>query len=705
MTTSFLRSCFISSRLLLVTLVGLTAFLSSTPTKAQRAQSSARAGVVSKVAWDEDGQHVDFTNAGKRYRFDLLKQTKTELAQEQADESDSESDATPRRRTRGADPNQGNTGKYLGRPSRGRQYTQVESPDGKWIAEYVDWNLVLKNKADEQTVAVTTDGNENVHYGTASWVYGEELNQNKAMWWTADSKKIIYYKFDDTDVEKFYLLRGWSEINTELYPEYYAKAGASNPIAELFVYDLESKKSQRIDVGGSGDEYIYGIRLSPDNDVMLVNWTDRLQQNLKVLAIDLETGECRTVVEETQPTWQTNSPKMTFLKDQQRFIWPTDKSGFTHYELRDLSGKFYHTITSGDFQIGSFQVMEDDELISFVANSSPANPYYQQYHLVNLDGTEQRRVTTLEHHHSNFQLSPDRKWLIAQYEEVNRPPCTALYQTDGTFVANLAETDPATAANLAEMFSFKSDDGKFDIYGVLYKPRDFDASKSYPIINALYGGPGSNEFRASYVSRPRPECEEGYLVVKVNNRGTGGRGKAFLGATYLRLGDIDIQDHADAIRELRKRSYVDGDRVGIVGHSYGGFMAAMGIMKHPDVYTCAVDRAGPTDWRNYDTIYTERYMSTPQLNKNGYDTGRAMTYVKDFKGKLLIMHGMLDDNVHPNNAFQLIEALDKANKPYESRFWPNGGHGLGRGASQTQREFFQRHLQPAVATEANADSE
>ena len=658
---------------------------------AQRGRPAKGPGVVSKVVWNEDGKSVEFTNEGKRFKFDFESKEKTEVESKKGGDR-----ARPAiRRRRRPSQEQGNSGTYVGRPSRGRPYTKVNSPDGRRQAQYEDWNLVLENKESKEIVDVTTDGDENIRYGTASWVYGEELNQIKAMWWSADSKKIVYYKFDDTNVDQFYLIRGWSEINTKLYPEYYAKAGANNPIAELFIYDLESKESTRVDVGGSGEEYIYGIRLSPLGDTMLVNWTDRLQQHLKVMTIDLESGKCKTIIEEKQPTWQTNSPTMTFFEDKKRFLWPSDKTGFTHYEIRDLSGEKFETVTQGDFQISTFKVLEDDNLMSFVANSSSTNPYFMQYHLVDLDGKNQRRVTTLEHHHSNFQLSPDQKWLIAQYEEVNLPPSTALYSTDGQFVANLAESDPESAANLAEMFTFKSDDGKFDIYGVLYKPEDFDESKSYPIINALYGGPGSREISASYVSRTRPECSRGYLVAKVNNRGTGGRGKAFLGSTYLRLGDVDIQDHADAIRMLRKRPYIDGDRVGIVGHSYGGFMAALGIFKHPDVYTAAVDRAGPTDWRNYDTIYTERYMSTPQLNKKGYDTGAAMTYVKDFKGKLLIMHGMLDDNVHPNNAFQLIEALDKAGKPYESRFWPNGGHGLGRGAGTTQSEFFDRVLKPA----------
>jgi dipeptidyl-peptidase-4 len=434
-------------------------------------------GIVSNVEWSEDARSVEFYADGKRFQFDLENSKKSLLEPK----DDGEENATeppkvrmPRRRGR---TDSGLTGKYLDRPTRGRQYTRVESPDGKWEAQYKDWNLILENKETKAIVNVTTDGNEQVHYGTASWVYGEELDQNKAMWWTPDSKKILYYKFDDTKVEKFYLLRGWSKINTELYPEYYAKAGASNPIAELFIYDLESEKTTRVDIGGSGEEYIYGIRSSPAGDVMMLNWTDRLQQNMKVLTIDLETGDCTPIIEETQSTWQTNSPGMTFLRDKQRFLWPTDKTGFTHYELRDLTGKHYYTVTQGQFQISSFNVMEDENLMSFIANSPTTNPYYKQFYLVDLDGKNQRRVTTLDYHHSNFQLSPDRKWLIAQYEEVNRPPCTALYKTDGTFVANLAESDPSTAANLAESCYFKSHDGKLDKKGNIKNPKKIYTTK------------------------------------------------------------------------------------------------------------------------------------------------------------------------------------------------------------------------------------
>ena len=666
------------------------------PGEAQRGGRGARTaqpGTVSRVVWSEDGASLSFTDQGQRYRLDLATLEREKVEEKKPKSDEARPVQTRRRRGRGA--SGASTGKYVGRPTRGRQYTQVDSPDGVWEAHYRDWNVVLVDKKTGESVEVTTEGNADVHFGTASWVYGEELGQTRAMWWTPDSKKIVFYRFDDRGVKPFHLVRGWSEVETTHYPEFYPKAGAKNPAASLLVYDVATKTTVPIAAGGGSEEYVFNVHASPDGTMMIVHWTDRLQHDLKVMEMDLETGTCRVIVEEHQDTWQTNDPGMRFLADGQTFLWRTDKTGFTHYELRDLEGQEHGPVTSGAFQTSRIEFVDEDaKLVGFTGYSSDANPYFLQYHIVGLDGSAQRRVTTLEHHHSNFSLSPDKKWLVAQYEEVDLPPCTALYSTDGQVIATLAKSDPSTAAHLAEMFTFRSDDDRFDVYGVLYKPTGFDEAKSYPLINALYGGPGSNEISARYVGSERAECKRGYCVVKVNNRGTGNRGKAFLGAAYLRLGDIDIQDHADAVRLLAERAYIDGDRVGITGHSYGGFMAAMGIFKHPDVYTASVVGSGVTDWRNYDTIYTERYMSTPQLNKAGYDAGRAMTYVDGFKGHVLIMHGMVDDNVHPTNAFQLIAAMDAAGKPYESRFFPNGGHGLGRGSSQTKWEFFDRVLQP-----------
>ena len=292
--------------------------------------------------------------------------------------------------------------------------------------------------------------------------------------------------------------------------------------------------------------------------------------------------------------------------------------------------------------------------------------------------------------YSRFNLSPDGKCFTAQYEDINTPPSTALFSNEGERVKVLAQ-DEKPEKHLSELFSFKAEDGKTILYGVLHKPKDFDPFQKYPLILSVYGGPDSRAVSNRYQNGHR-YCERGYMVAQIDNRGTSGRGKAFKAAAYKKLGDVDIGDQADGIRYLMTRPYVDAERIGIVGHSYGGYMAAMGIVKHPDVFTVAVDRAGVTDWRNYDSIYTERYMSLPQDNEEGYDNGSAMKFVKNLKerNKLLIMHGMVDDNVHPNNAWQFIDALDKAKVKYESRFFPTGTHGFG--GSDTQWEFFDRWL-------------
>lgn len=676
-------------RAFLLALAALAGILACDPAAAAqhgRRNSPAGPGTVADVKWSPDGKAVFYTSEGQRYRLDL-----THFRSEAADNGADHDAVAP---SRAAGQGSASTGNYVGSPVRGRQYTQVDSPDGKWEAHYRDWNLVLVPKDGGKEVSVTTDGNESIHFGTASWVYGEELDQRTAMWWTPDSSKLLYYRFDDSGVTPFHLVTGWTEINTTYYPEFYPKAGAPNPAASLLVYDLATKKSRAIDAGGGSEEYLYGVIASPDGSTMMVHWTDRLQHDMKLLAMDLKNGKCRTVVAEHQDTWQDNSPWLRFLADGRRFLWQTDKSGYTHYELRDLDGKLLHPVTAGEFQTGGIDFIDEEAgLVGFTAYSSPANPYFLQYHLVGLDGKKPRRVTSLELHHSNFALSPDGAWLVAQAEDVDVPPVTVLYRAkDGERVATLAEADPASAAGLAEMFHFPAADGSFEIYGVLYKPADFDPARKYPVIHSLYAGPGSVEFDCGYVASARRECERGYLLVNAGSRGSGNRGKAFLGATYLRLGVVEMGDQADAIRFLRQRPYVDGDRVGIIGISYGGYMAGMGVFQHPDVYAAAVIGSAVTDWRNYDTIYTERYMSTPQLNPEGYRAGSVMSYVDRFRGHALITHGMIDDNVHPNNAFQLIEALDQAGKPYESRFWPNVGHGLGSGGREAIDAFFDRWL-------------
>ncbi|MBC8328471.1 MAG: DPP IV N-terminal domain-containing protein, partial [Planctomycetes bacterium] len=328
----------------LLLLVALAALLLTADTQAQRGRRGGYSGpgTVSEVSWSADGKSLYFTSEDQRYEFDLKS-----LKGKEIEDGDGKGEAS---QSGGGGRSGASTGEQIGRPTRGRQHTQVDSPDGKWEAHYRDWNVVLVEKEGGKETAVTKDGDADIHYGTASWVYGEELDQVTAMWWSPDSKKLLYYRFDDTGVLPFHLVTGWTEINTVYYPEYYPKAGATNPGAELMVYDLASKRSKRVDAGGGREEYLYGVLASPDGDEVMIHWTDRLQHDMKLLAIDLKSGKTRVVVEEHQDTWQDNHPSIRWLADGRRFLWETDKSGYTHYELRDLSGKLLHPVTAGEFQ-------------------------------------------------------------------------------------------------------------------------------------------------------------------------------------------------------------------------------------------------------------------------------------------------------------------------------------------------------------------
>jgi len=645
-------------------------------------RGTARKGAITNIKWSDDGKFLEYVTEGKRWQCDLQTYELKEIG-----ESKEERPSRDRMRRFARTVKMGN--RDVPRPSRGHQYLTEISPNEKWFFVCKDWNVVLENDATGESVQVTTDGHRKFRYGTANWTYGEELNERHGMWWSPDSRKLVYYVFDERPVQDFYLTGDLTEVNTKLLTEGYIKAGAPNPIVWLEIYDLETKKRTPVDVGqNEQDQYIYNMRFTPDGKEFLFNKTDRHQHRLDVMALDLSTGKTRIVVTETQETWQENSPAMEFLEDGKRFIWETEKTMFRQYELRHLDGSLITTLTKGEYPATRIYKVDEKKGYLYYGAYSDKNLLCEQLHRVKLNGKDQKRLSPLSLNYSRFNFSPDGKWITTQYEDIKTPPSTALYSTAGKLIKILAE-GPKVENNRSELFSFKANDGKTVLYGILHKPEDFDPDKKYPLILSVYGGPDSRGVSNRYQNGHR-DNSRGYLIVQIASRGTTGRGKKFKAAGYKKLGDVDIGDQADGIRYIRKRPYIDGKRVGIVGHSYGGFMAAMGIVKHPDVFAAAVDRAGPTDWRNYDSIYTERYMSLPQDNKEGYDNGSAMKYVEDMTGKLLIMHGMVDDNVHPTNAWQFIDALDKAGKKYESRFFPRSGHGFD--GSDTQWEFFDRYL-------------
>ncbi len=650
------------------------------------------AGRAKQIQWAADGKSVGFSVDGKKHEWSLEDGAKGEFRQTQRAV---DVPKPKRRRTPVA---------------RARQRTVEPSPDDRWQAVYRDNNLFIESveakpgKEEKVTVIqVTDDGHARLRYGTGCWVYGEELDQQDAMWWSPDGSKLVFYEVDEADMQDYYLTEKNADVYTELHTVRYPKAGFTNPKVRLWVYDVATRKKSVLPIDGDPTQYLFNIRFVPNSQKLLVSRTNRHQNVLDVLMVDLESGVVTTVVTEKQPAWQKNRPMMRFLEDGDRFVWETERNGYKHFELRNLQGERLNPLSEvAEYPCES--VIQIDEAAGwfYYTAYSDANPYHLQLHRVRLDGSRHERLTSSPLHHSGFSISPDHQWVVCIRESVDTPAATVIYKALGDRDGVLAEGTSQAISDLGltapELFSFPADDGT-EIYGVLYKPAHFDPAQRYPLLIDVYGGPSSRAISSQY--RPgNPICEFGYLVAKIGNRGTASRGKSFETAGYQALGGVDILDQASGVKFLAKRPYVDGDRVGIFGHSYGGYMSALGVLKYPDVFHVAVAGAPVTDWKQYDTIYTERYMRTPAENPAGYKDGSCLTYADKLKGKLLLVHGLIDDNVHPANTWELVKNLQNEDKRFDLMIYPGFKHGIGSTYNALRWEYFHEHLQPQAAESA-----
>ena len=383
---------------------------------------------------------------------------------------------------------------------------------------------------------------------------------------------------------------------------------------------------------------------------------------------------------------------MHYLKDNKRFIWTSERSGFRNFYLYDLTGKLLATLTNHPFEVGNIvQVDETAGFLYYLARDG-ANHMMMQFHRVKLDGKNDVRLTDPAYNHS-VDLAPNGKYFVDVAQTHDSPPFTRLLDAKGKVVAELAKSDLTKFDQLGlkktELFKFKSADGSRDLFGILNVPSNFDPAKKYPLLVSVYAGPGWSGARETF-STPSPLTEYGFLVASFDTRGSSGSGKRAMDAIYLHLGVVEMDDQAAGVKSLWDRPYLNKERVGIFGTSYGGYASAMCLLRHPDVFAAASAQSAVTSWNQYDSIYTERYMWIPQENKEGYDSGNAMKYVKDLKGRMMIYFGTADDNVHPTNAMQLIQALQAAGKSFELQVGPDLGHtGLNQ---QRMMEFFIENL-------------
>ena len=682
-------------------------------------------GAVS-VTWAEDGKSFTYNTGGKAHRYDLATTSDAVTGDAPAGGAGGGrgAGAGGRGGVVGAPPagRQGGGGRGAGQTAtgapnpcpqeqvqRGRQAACAASPDGKMKAYYRDRNLYVSNADGSGEVAVTTDGSEKarIKYGVGSWVYGEELSQTTAIWWSPDSTKVAFYRFDESKVKDYYIQMDQTQLQTSLDVEAYPKSGTENPIADVMVYDLAARKRVTLDTRDGRPftndvvgHYVYGMTpqsaWSPDGTEMLMNRTNRRQNIMEYVACSPATTKCRVVVHEEWPTgWVDNRPAMRWLADKKRFIWQSERNGWANYYLYDLSGRLINPITSSTtFEAGNIVKVDETAGVMFYMARSGDNYMKMQLHRVGLDGKGDVRLTDPKFTHT-VSLAPDNKFFTDVYQTHDTPPATQLIDGSGKIVAQLAKSDLTKFDQLGlkkvEMFTYKAADGATTLYGTIAFPSNFDPSRKYPTLTAVYGGPasGSNVPTENFAS-PSTTTEYGFLVVGLSSSAAPGMGKRTLDSIYLKLGQTEMDDMAEGIKALWSRPYFDKARVGIYGTSYGGYTSAMEILRHPEVFTAASSSSPVTAWYHYDTIYTERYMWIPQENKEGYEAGSAMTYARNLKGRLLLYYGTADNNVHPNNSMQLIRALQAAGKSFEIQVGPDAGHsGVN---NQRMMEFFLENL-------------
>jgi dipeptidyl-peptidase 4 len=562
------------------------------------------------------------------------------------------------------------------------------SPDNDKVAFVKDNNLFIVELASNQTTQITHDGEWNkVINGGADWVYEEEFSMAKAFQWSPDGKKIAFIRFDETEVPEFNM-QTWGPLYPQDYKFKYPKAGEKNADVSIHVYDLASKKTKKVDAGSETDIYLPRIYWTKDANQLAFIRLNRLQNQLDLFHANASTGESKLIISETSQTYVdlNYNDDLKYLSDGKSFIRTSEKDGFKHIYHHNMDGSLIRQITSGNWEVTSLVgVDEKAKKIYFV--STEQSPLERNFYVIELTGKNKKALTPAKGSH-NINMSPDHRFFIDYYTTTENPVTVSLNEASGKTIkvlednTDLKERLKSFAWGKKEFFSFPTVDGT-ELNGYIIKPADFDPNKKYPVLMYVYGGPGSQNVLNSWGGTRdfwhQALAAEGFIVACVDNRGTGARGRDFKHSTYANLGKLETIDQIEGAKYFAKQSFVDPARIGIWGWSYGGYMSSLSLMVGNDVFKTAIAVAPVTTWRYYDTIYTERYLQTPQLNPAGYDDNSPITHVNKLKGNLLLIHGTGDDNVHFQNSVDLVNALVTADKQFESFYYPNKNHGISGG--------------------------
>lgn len=574
---------------------------------------------------------------------------------------------------------------------KGKQQAASFSPNGERIAFARDNNLFIKSLKFGTENQVTTDGKWNeIINGIPDWVYEEEFAMNQAYAWSPDSKFLAYVKFDESAVKTFnmQMFQGLAPTmkNNELYPSNYSfkypKAGETNSITSVYCYELKTKANIRCDVGEETDQYIPRLNWTDDAADLLIMRMNRRQDQLDILSANPYTGESRPFIVENNQRYVAESFLDDFhvLPGNKYFVLISERDGYSHLYLYNRRGLLVRQITSGDFDVTTFYGYDAKRSI-FYYQAAKENAMQRELYYISLDGKKSGKLST-QVGTNDAQFSHGYNYYINRFTNINTPTITALYNYKGKEVrvlednAKLKETLASYRIPQKEFFQFTTEEG-ISLNGWMIKPNDFDPNKEYPLLMTQYSGPNSQQVLDRFgVDWYNYMAQEGFVVACIDPRGTGARGEEFRKCTYLQLGRYESDDQLAAAKYLGSQTYIDADRMAIWGWSFGGFMSLLCLEKGDHVFRAGVSVAPVTHWKYYDSVYTERYMRTPQMNPNGYDDNSPLLHAKDLTGSLLLVHGTADDNVHCQNAYEMSEALVQADVDFDMAIYTNRNHSI-----------------------------
>ena len=566
------------------------------------------------------------------------------------------------------------------------------SPDGTKVAYAFENNLFVCDLTSGVHMQITKDGKKNeIINGITDWVYEEEFAFVKAYDWNATGDKIAFIRFDEKEVKEFSM----DIFNKGLYPTQqvfkYPKAGEKNAKVSLHIFDLRAATTQKIDLSNYSDFYIARLQWTNDANVLSAQVLNRHQNNLDLLFINGTSGDKKIALNEKDLAYLEVTDDLTFLKDHS-FIWTSEKDGFNHIYHYDKTGNLLKQITKGNWEVTAYYGF-DDRTSTVYYQSVENGSINRDVYSIGIDGKNKKRLTS-KTGTNEASFSPRFHYFINRFSSVTTAPTYSLIESKSgeevkEIVSNKALEEKLAKYELSPKEFSTITTAKGHVLNTwTIKPTNFDATKKYPVLMYQYSGPGSQEVANQWNGIDDywyyMLAQKGYIVMCVDGRGTGFKGAAFEKCTYKELGKYEVEDQIDAAKVIASYSYVDAARIGIWGWSYGAFMSSNCILKGNDVFKTAIAVAPVTNWRNYDSIYTERYMQTPQENASGYDDNSPINYVDMLKGNYLLIHGTADDNVHVQNSMQMIEALVNANKQFDMAIYPDKNHSIYGGKTRLQ---------------------